>query len=125
MVDDTTNGRTAPTDPRERGWAVRLQGRIETVRDVLSGAALRRALRRARGQRWPVAPGAYVVGDPVGPVAVCTLTSDELPAAAGRLPGVAIAGRLLPTSASAGAPFIWDGGHGRRRPGKGHRAAYL
>lgn len=39
-------------------------------------------------------PGAYVVGDPGGPVAVCTLTSNELMAPCARVPGVAIAGRV-------------------------------
>jgi tetrahydromethanopterin S-methyltransferase subunit A len=43
---------------------------------------------------WPVVPGAYAVGDPAAPVAICTLTDDALYPALARLPGVAIAGRL-------------------------------
>lgn len=43
---------------------------------------------------WPVVPGAYALGDPAAPVAICTLTDDALYPALARLPGVAIAGRL-------------------------------
>lgn len=43
---------------------------------------------------WPVAPGAYVIGDPRAPVAVCTLTTSELVRPIAKLPGVAIAGRV-------------------------------
>ena len=43
---------------------------------------------------WPVVPGAYAVGDPTSPVAICTLADDALFPALARLPGVAIAGRL-------------------------------
>jgi tetrahydromethanopterin S-methyltransferase subunit A len=43
---------------------------------------------------WPVVPGAYAVGDPAAPVAICTLTDDALYPALARLPGVAIAGRV-------------------------------
>jgi tetrahydromethanopterin S-methyltransferase subunit A len=43
---------------------------------------------------WPVVPGAYAVGDPAAPVAICTLTDDALYPALADLPGVAIAGRL-------------------------------
>jgi tetrahydromethanopterin S-methyltransferase subunit A len=43
---------------------------------------------------WPVVPGAYAVGEPTAPVAICTLTDDALFPALARLPGVAIAGRL-------------------------------
>jgi tetrahydromethanopterin S-methyltransferase subunit A len=43
---------------------------------------------------WPVVEGAYVVGDPAAPVAVCALTSDELLAPIAALPGVAIAGKV-------------------------------
>lgn len=46
------------------------------------------------GERWPVVPGAYALGDPLAPVAVCTLTDDALYPEAAALPGVAIAGRL-------------------------------
>jgi len=43
---------------------------------------------------WPVVPGAYVVGDRAGSVAVCTLTSAALASEVAALQGVAIAGRL-------------------------------
>jgi len=49
-------------------------------------------LRRERV--WPVVGGAYRVGDPNAPVAICTLTSNEIVAACAGLPGVAIAGRI-------------------------------
>lgn len=44
---------------------------------------------------WPPYPGEYVVGDPSGAAAVCTLASHDLPAsfAALREPGIAIAGK--------------------------------
>ncbi len=53
-------------------------------------------LRRFTGRAaaWPVAPGAYIVGDRLGTIAVCTLTSGALNRAIAALPGVAIAGRL-------------------------------
>ncbi len=43
---------------------------------------------------WPVIAGTYEVGDPEGPVAICTLTSEHLAASLVRLPGVAIAGQV-------------------------------
>jgi tetrahydromethanopterin S-methyltransferase subunit A len=43
---------------------------------------------------WPVIAGSYELGDPQGPVAVCTLTSEDLAAPLVRLPGVAIAGQV-------------------------------
>ena len=43
---------------------------------------------------WPVIDGSYLVGDPAAPVAVCTLTSDELLAPLAGVPGVAIAGEV-------------------------------
>ena len=46
------------------------------------------------GERWPVVPGAFALGDPTAPVAICTLTDETLYADAATLPGVAIAGRL-------------------------------
>lgn len=56
-----------------------------------------RVLRSATGQpttTWPSAPGAYLIGDPRAPVAVCTLTSSELIRPLSTIPGVAIAGRV-------------------------------
>src|SRR5207237_7100610 len=43
---------------------------------------------------WPVVPGAYTVGDPMAPVAVCTLTDDALHPVVATSTGIAIAGRL-------------------------------
>jgi tetrahydromethanopterin S-methyltransferase subunit A len=43
---------------------------------------------------WPIIDGSYHIGDPTSPVAVCTLTSDELLAPLASLPGVAIAGTV-------------------------------
>ena len=43
---------------------------------------------------WPAVAGSYQVGDPQAPVAVCTLTSEDLIAPLARLPGVAIAGKV-------------------------------
>src|SRR5260370_27873230 len=43
---------------------------------------------------WPAVAGSYQVGDPQAPVAVCTLSSEHLSAPLGRLPGVAIAGKV-------------------------------
>jgi tetrahydromethanopterin S-methyltransferase subunit A len=48
---------------------------------------------KSRSDVWPVLPGSYKVGDPSAPVAVCTLTSNELFAPLSNQPGVAIAGR--------------------------------
>lgn len=43
---------------------------------------------------WPVIAGSYQVGDPQGPVAICTLTTERLIAPLAHLPGVAIAGKV-------------------------------
>lgn len=43
---------------------------------------------------WPVIEGSYQVGDPDAPVAVCTLTSEDLIAPLAHLPGVAITGKV-------------------------------
>ncbi len=46
------------------------------------------------GASWPVVAGSYKVGDPKGPVAVCTLTTERLMGPLAGLPGVAIAGMV-------------------------------
>lgn len=43
---------------------------------------------------WPVFAGSYEVGDPQGPVAICTLTSEPLIQPLAHLPGVAITGKV-------------------------------
>ncbi|HEY7981537.1 MAG TPA: DUF4346 domain-containing protein [Candidatus Eremiobacteraceae bacterium] len=50
---------------------------------------------RTGSPQWPVAAGAYIVGDPSATVAVCALTSRDILAQIAALPGVAIAGRLI------------------------------
>lgn len=45
-------------------------------------------------QAWPVVDGAFVVGEPHAPVAVCTLTTENLPARLAKCSGVAIAGQV-------------------------------
>ncbi|MDH5275421.1 MAG: hypothetical protein OEW88_03275 [Gammaproteobacteria bacterium] len=89
-------GRLMPQDPGgERATAVRMIRRMEVIGDWLRGGPLRRGARRlAGGSDWPPVPGAYVVGDPAGSVAVCTLTSNDLMAPCAQIPGVAIAGRI-------------------------------
>lgn len=57
--------------------------------DVLSGAEQPR-----KQLPWPVIEGAYVVGDPAAPVAVCALTSEELLPPLAAVPGVAIIGEV-------------------------------
>jgi tetrahydromethanopterin S-methyltransferase subunit A len=86
---------TPPNERGERIGAVAMLRRMEAVRDLARGGPLRRAAARAAGRpAWPVVAGDYVVGDRAAPVAVCTLTSADLPAPLARLAGVAIAGRL-------------------------------
>lgn len=51
--------------------------------------------RQPRRNTWPPLPGDYRVGDPNAPIAVCALTSDALLPNLARLPGVALAGRLV------------------------------
>jgi tetrahydromethanopterin S-methyltransferase subunit A len=91
-----TLGRALPADGRgENARAVRIFARVVAVQDLVRRGVWRRAVARARGERvWPVTWGAYAVGDPAAPVAICTLTSTELIEPLARVPGVAIAGRL-------------------------------
>jgi tetrahydromethanopterin S-methyltransferase subunit A len=69
--------------------------RLDALGDLLAGRPFRRARPRLLGRPdWPAVAGAYALGDPGAPVAVCTLMDDELVRPAARLPGVAIAGRV-------------------------------
>src|SRR5215475_7245658 len=43
---------------------------------------------------WPVIAGSYEVGDPQGPLAICTLTTESLITPLVHFPGVAIAGKV-------------------------------
>ena len=75
--------------------AVRMFQRMDVMWDVLTAGPIRRAAGRLRGRpAWPVTSGAYVIGDPAGPVAICILTSNDLMQPLASLPGVAIAGRV-------------------------------
>ncbi len=80
----------------ENEQAVQMMHRLTVAKDRLKGGPLRRLLQQKRGtSTWPVVPGAYVLGDPSAPVAVCVLTSPELLSPLARVPGVAIAGRVV------------------------------
>jgi tetrahydromethanopterin S-methyltransferase subunit A len=69
--------------------------RLGRLSDWLTAGPLRRSMRnRTSGVTWPSMPGAFVVGDRNGSVAVCTLASNKLMAPLAMLPGVAIAGRV-------------------------------
>ncbi|MBL8645503.1 MAG: DUF4346 domain-containing protein [Rhodospirillaceae bacterium] len=86
----------APPDPSgENSAAVGVFRRVDKVMDILKGGPLMRRLQSPLGQSaWPVAGGAYRVGNSASSVAVCTLSSNDLYAPVAALPGVAIAGRL-------------------------------
>jgi tetrahydromethanopterin S-methyltransferase subunit A len=74
---------------------VELMRRLDRLGDLLAARPLRRRLRQWRGRgTWPPLPGAYLVGDPTAPVAVCTLTGHDLMHAVAALPHVAITGRV-------------------------------
>ena len=70
-----------------------LMRKVDVMTDWLATGPLRHA-SKSRSGAWPVLPGAYKVGGRFAPVAVCTLTSNELFAPLSSLPGVAIAGRV-------------------------------
>jgi len=91
------SGRLMPgVTARENEWAVRMMHRLTVIKDLLSAGPLRRRWQRRSGvPDWPVIGGSYVVGDPEAPVAVCSLTSADLMQPLARLPGVAIAGRVV------------------------------
>jgi len=75
--------------------AVRMIHYMDRARDLLAAGLLRRRVQRLSGaQSWPITSGAYVVGNPDAPVAICTLTSNDLMPLVASLPGVAIAGRV-------------------------------
>ncbi len=88
--------RLMPENERgENVRAVAMMRRMFAVRDAFAGETRTRLIRRLKRQSvWPVMAGAYRVGDPHGTIAICTLTSNDLPEALAKLPAVAIAGRL-------------------------------
>jgi tetrahydromethanopterin S-methyltransferase subunit A len=65
---------------------------VDAIRSTLRFGKLRRIVSGTTA--WPSEPGAYRIGDPTAPVAVCTLTSRDLVDPIAALPGVAIAGRV-------------------------------
>lgn len=89
--------RLMPADASgENRAAVRMFARMLALREGLNPARLARATTaRLQGKAaWPVSPGSYLLGDPSGCVAVCTLTSPELDQPLSSQPGVAIAGHV-------------------------------
>jgi tetrahydromethanopterin S-methyltransferase subunit A len=70
----------------------RLVRRISALTDWMATGPFQ-LVSKSSSDIWPVLPGSYKVGDPSAPVAVCTLTSNELFAPLSNQPGVAIAGR--------------------------------
>lgn len=86
-----------PGDPSgENPLAVHLFRRLDAARDLLRAGPLRRRWQRHNGiPGWPVVAGEYHVGDATAAVAVCTLSSRDLIEPVSKLPGVAIAGRLV------------------------------
>ena len=74
----------------DRAYAALERFGADTFRRFDSWQTKMRGSKRA----WPALPGAYVLGDPRGSLAVCTLTSNELTRTVAAISGVAIAGRL-------------------------------
>jgi len=70
----------------------RLMRKVTAITDWMVTGPLQ-FVARSKPDLWPVVPGAYKLGDPSAPVAVCTLTSNELFEPLSNQPGVAIAGR--------------------------------
>jgi tetrahydromethanopterin S-methyltransferase subunit A len=69
----------------------RLMRKVDAITDWLATDPLPHA---SKFDAWPLLPGAYKVGERFAPIAVCTLTSNELFTPLSSLPGVAIAGRV-------------------------------
>jgi len=74
---------------------VRIVHGIGILSDWLTVGPLRRFMRNTNGNAtWPAVPGAYIVGDPSGSIAICTLSNNKLMAPLAELSGVAIVGRV-------------------------------
>jgi tetrahydromethanopterin S-methyltransferase subunit A len=74
---------------------VRMVHGMSILSDWLTAGPLRRSIRKATGHgTWPSVPGAYLVGDRTGSIAICTLSNNKLMAPLAALPGVAIVGRV-------------------------------
>src|SRR5258708_258302 len=88
-------GRLMPFDDRgENAAAVRMFHRMDSMLDLIRGAPLRLIRSVRKVPVWPITSGAYTVGDPKAPIAICTLTSNGLMEPLAKLPGVAISGRV-------------------------------
>ena len=88
-------GRLMPFDEHgENAAAVRMFHRMDSMLDLVKGAPLRLLRSVRKVPVWPITNGAYTVGDPKAPIAICTLTSNELMEPLARLPSVAISGRV-------------------------------
>lgn len=87
--------RLMPSDEHaENAAAVRMFHRVDTVLGLVKTGPLRLLRPSGKGPVWPALSGAYIVKDPNAPVAVCTLTSNELIHPVSELPGIAIVGRV-------------------------------
>lgn len=83
-------GRVMPGDDSgENERAVRMFGHMLKARDFF------RRKQHYLDQGWPVSPGDYIIGNPEGSIAVCTLTSQELMNPIAENGSVAIVGRLV------------------------------
>jgi len=83
-------GRVMPgKDSGENERAVRMFGRMLKAMDFFKSE------HRYLDHTWPVSSGNYIIGNPKGSIAVCTLTSPELIKPLVENDGVAIAGRLV------------------------------
>lgn len=82
-----------PADPSgENARPVRIFQRMLWLKDLLNGRQLSNWFQ---SDPWPVTSGSYLLGDQFASVAVCTLTSADLMEPMSKVPGVAIAGRLV------------------------------
>jgi tetrahydromethanopterin S-methyltransferase subunit A len=83
-----------PNDRGEYASAVKIFAQVDSVINTIRIGPRRFWQRLRGGQAWPVTSGAYTIGDPTGPVAICTLTTTGLAMRLAELPGVAIAGQV-------------------------------
>jgi tetrahydromethanopterin S-methyltransferase subunit A len=88
-------GRLMPFDEQgENAAAVRMFYRMDAILDLVKTAPLRLLRSRRKAHVWPITSGAYKVGDHKAPIAICTLTSNDLMERLAKLPRVAISGRV-------------------------------
>jgi hypothetical protein len=71
-------GRLMPFNQHgENAAAVRMFHQMDSMLDLIRGAPLRLLRSVRKVPVWPITTGAYTVGDPKAPIAVCTLTSND------------------------------------------------